>query len=60
MVIPEWSDYEIAADALWQALVNDTLEEWLCQYPEYINSDNRPARTVGTESDATATEQAAG
>ncbi|GAB3646075.1 hypothetical protein GCM10028833_07340 [Glycomyces tarimensis] len=55
VVIPEASDYEVAADALWTALQNDTLDEWECQYPEYINSDNKPVCTAET---TTATDSA--
>nr|WP_277605525.1 LCP family protein [Glycomyces sp. L485] len=61
VTIPEWSDYAVAADELWEAISDDTIDEWECQYPEYINSDNKPAcATEPADSEASPTEQAVG
>jgi LCP family protein required for cell wall assembly len=30
----------VAADALWDAIENDTLDQWTAQYPEWVSSDS--------------------
>ncbi|MCH7229448.1 LCP family protein [Glycomyces sp. L485] len=33
------TEEQIAADALWEALRNDTVDQWMLQYPEWVKSD---------------------
>ncbi|WP_100447635.1 LCP family protein [Glycomyces xiaoerkulensis] len=49
VVIGEGTEHQTASEALWAALRSDTLDQWECQYPEYINSDSKPACATATE-----------
>jgi LCP family protein required for cell wall assembly len=46
-------DLQIAADALWSALQNDTMDQWIAQYPEWVkqtgnaSTETEPAEAEG-------------
>ncbi|GAB3648125.1 LCP family protein [Glycomyces tarimensis] len=39
---------QIAAEALYQAIQNDTIAQWICQYPEWTSGDTKPDCGGGT------------
>ncbi|GAB3993844.1 hypothetical protein GCM10029992_06580 [Glycomyces albus] len=41
-VVTHEGEEQIAAEALYQAIQDDTLEEWVCEYPEWTSGDNKP------------------
>lgn len=41
-VVTHEGEEQIAADALYQAIQDDTLEEWICEYPEWTSGDTKP------------------
>lgn len=55
VMIHEGTDEEEAADALWEALANDTLDEWACQYPEWLSGDSELDCSATTEESSSAT-----
>lgn len=42
VLIHEGTDEQIAADALWEAIRNDTIDEWACAYPQWLSGDSEP------------------
>jgi LCP family protein required for cell wall assembly len=46
VVIHEGTDEEVAADALWEAIANDTIDEWACANPQWLSGDSRPDCTA--------------
>ncbi|GAA2300943.1 hypothetical protein GCM10009853_066680 [Glycomyces scopariae] len=42
VLIHEGTDEETASDALWEAIQGDTVEEWACQYPDWLSGDSAP------------------
>ncbi|HEX2145524.1 MAG TPA: LCP family protein [Glycomyces sp.] len=64
VVIHEDTDEAVAADALWDAIENDTIDEWACANPKWLSGDSKPdcPTTEPVDSgavDETATEAAA-
>jgi LCP family protein required for cell wall assembly len=45
-------EQQIAADALWEALQNDTMTEWIAQYPEWVKQTGNNTPDTATESPA--------
>nr|WP_277605227.1 LCP family protein [Glycomyces sp. L485] len=41
-VVTHEGEEQIAAESLYQAIRDDTLEEWICRYPEWTNGDADP------------------
>ncbi|WP_030160983.1 LCP family protein [Glycomyces sp. NRRL B-16210] len=58
VLIHEGTDEQVAADALWEAIANDTLNEWACEYPEWLSGDSTPDCTTTTVPVDGATEEA--
>jgi anionic cell wall polymer biosynthesis LytR-Cps2A-Psr (LCP) family protein len=49
-------DLQIAADALWSALQNDTMDQWIAQYPEWVKqTGNSSTETEPAEGGAEGT-----
>ncbi|HEX2145526.1 MAG TPA: LCP family protein [Glycomyces sp.] len=57
IVMTHDGEEQIAADALWQALQDDTLDQWMTQYPEWVKSapktDTTTEATDETAADTT-------
>ncbi|WP_026931741.1 LCP family protein [Glycomyces tenuis] len=41
-VVTHEGEEQIAAEALYQAVRDDTIAEWICQYPEWTSGDTKP------------------
>ncbi|MCC3765948.1 LCP family protein [Glycomyces sp. TRM65418] len=41
-------EQQIAADALWSALQDDTMDQWIAQYPEWVKQTGNAGTTTGT------------
>lgn len=42
VMIHEGTDEEVAADALWEAIANDTIDEWACENDKWLSGDSKP------------------
>jgi hypothetical protein len=42
VMIHEGTDEETAADSLWQAIADDTVNEWACANDQWISGDSKP------------------
>ncbi|MCD0444414.1 LCP family protein [Glycomyces sp. A-F 0318] len=49
VLIHEGTEEEAASEALWEAIGDDTLNEWACEYPEWLSGDSRPDCTTASE-----------
>ncbi|SDD93374.1 LCP family protein [Glycomyces harbinensis] len=50
VLIHEGTDEEVASEALWDAIESDTLNEWACEYPDWLSGDSHPdCATVTSE-----------
>ncbi|MEU6858112.1 LCP family protein [Glycomyces sp. NPDC046736] len=49
VLIHEGTDEETASDALWEAIKNDTLDQWACDHPEWLSGDSTPTCSTVTE-----------
>jgi LCP family protein required for cell wall assembly len=47
IVMTHEGEEQIAADALWEALQNDTLDQWITQYPQWVKSAPAGGETTG-------------
>lgn len=41
-VVTHEGEEQIAAEALYQAIQDDTIAEWICEYPEWTSGDTKP------------------
>jgi LCP family protein required for cell wall assembly len=46
-------EQQIAADALWSALQNDTMDQWIAQYPQWVKQTGNAGTTTTTEETTT-------
>ena len=46
VMIHEGTDEEVAADELWDAIANDTINEWACANDEWLSGDSKPECTT--------------
>ena len=53
-------EQQIAADALWDALSNDTMDQWIAQYPEWVKQTGNAATTPADGATDGATEGTGG
>jgi LCP family protein required for cell wall assembly len=51
VMIHEGTDEESAADALWEAIQNDAIDEWACANPKWLSGDSQPDCTSTTTVD---------
>jgi hypothetical protein len=42
VVIHEGTDEETASEALWEAIQNDTIDEWACANDKWLSGDSKP------------------
>ncbi|WP_205325920.1 LCP family protein [Glycomyces sp. YM15] len=47
-------EQQVAADALWDALQNDTMDQWIAQYPEWVKQTGSAATETTGAADETA------
>jgi polyisoprenyl-teichoic acid--peptidoglycan teichoic acid transferase len=55
VLIHEGTDEEVASEALWDAIASDTLNEWACEYPQWLSGDSEPDCTAATSETASPT-----
>jgi len=55
VMIHEGTDEETASEALWDAIANDTLNDWACEYPDWLSGDSDPTCAAATDESSSET-----